>query len=78
MKLSLTSPLAFFDIEATGLNISKDRIVEIAVVKLNPDGSKEHFSSLVNPEIEIPKEVIEIHGITNEKIKDSNFCSISR
>lgn len=71
MKLSLTNPLAFFDIEATGLTISKDRIVEIAVIKINPDGSKEEFSSLVNPEIEIPKEVTEIHGITNEKVKDS-------
>lgn len=71
MKLSLTNPLAFFDIEATGLTISKDRIVEIAVIKINPDGSKEEFSSLVNPEIEIPKEVIEIHGITNEKVKNS-------
>lgn len=78
MKLSLTSPLAFFDIEATGLNISKDRIVEIAVIKINPDGSKEEFSSLVNPEIEIPKEVIEIHGITNEKVKNSpSFAQVA-
>src|SRR5688572_8003369 len=71
MKLALKNPLAFFDIEATGLNISKDRTVEIAVVKINPDGTEEQFSSLVNPEMEIPKEVIEIHGITNEKVKDA-------
>lgn len=71
MKLALTCPLAFFDIEATGLIISKDRIVEIAVIKINPDGSKEEFSSLVNPEVEITKEVIEIHGITNEKVKNA-------
>lgn len=71
MQLNLSNPLAFFDIEATGLTISRDRIVEIAIIKINPDGSKEEFSSLVNPEMEIPKEVIEIHGITNEKVKNS-------
>ncbi|MFN5417586.1 MAG: exonuclease domain-containing protein [Flavobacteriia bacterium] len=71
MKLQLSKAIAIFDIEATGLNISKDRIVEIAIVKVNPDGSEEEFSSLVNPEMEIPQEVIEIHGITNDKVKDA-------
>lgn len=71
MKLQLEQPIAVFDIEATGLNISKDRIVEIAIIKINPDGSEESFSSLVNPEMEIPQEVIDIHGITNEKVKDA-------
>ena len=71
MKLKLGQPIAVFDIEATGLNISKDRIVEIAIIKINPDGSEESFSSLVNPEMDIPQEVIEIHGITNEKVKDA-------
>jgi DNA polymerase III subunit epsilon len=71
MKLNLDRPIAIFDLEATGLNISKDRIVEIAIVKIHVDGNEETFSSLVNPEIEIPQEVIDIHGITNEKVKDA-------
>lgn len=71
MKLQLVKPIAIFDIEATGLNVSKDRIVEIAVVKINPDGSQDEYTSLVNPEIPIPQEVVEIHGITNEKIIDA-------
>lgn len=78
MKLKLDKAIAIFDIEATGLNISKDRIVEIAIVKVNPDGSEEEFSSLVNPEMTIPKEVIEIHGITDEKVKDApTFASLA-
>lgn len=68
MKLQLTKPLAIFDLEATGLNISKERIVEIAILKINPDGSEERFKSLVNPEILISEEVIKIHGITNEDV----------
>jgi DNA polymerase III subunit epsilon len=71
MKLQLTRPLAIFDLEATGLNISKERIVEIAILKINPDGSEERFKSLVNPEMVITEEVIKIHGISNEDVKDS-------
>ncbi|MCE3295964.1 MAG: polymerase subunit epsilon [Crocinitomicaceae bacterium] len=71
MKLQLEKPIAFLDIEATGLNVSKDRIVEIAIVKVNPDGSESEFVSLVNPEMPIPQEVIAIHGITDEKVKDA-------
>ncbi len=71
MKLILEKPIAVFDLEATGLNVSKDRIVEIAIIKIYPDGREETFSSLVNPEMIIPKEVIEIHGITDEKVKDA-------
>lgn len=71
MKLQLDRPIAFLDIEATGLNISKDRIVEIAIIKVNPDGSESEFVSLVNPEMDIPQEVIDIHGITNDKVKDA-------
>lgn len=63
--------MAIFDLEATGLNISKDRIVEIAILKVSPDGTEERFKSLVNPLMEIPEEVIKIHGITNEKVKDA-------
>ena len=70
MKLKLQRPLAILDIEATGLNISKDRIVKIAIIKINPDGTEETLSARVNPEIKIPQEVIEIHGITDEDVKD--------
>ena len=78
MKLHLTRPLAIFDLEATGLNISKERIVEIAILKINPDGSEERFKSLVNPEMTISEEVIKIHGITNEAVQEApTFKEIS-
>jgi DNA polymerase III subunit epsilon len=63
MKLELIKPLAIFDLEATGLTIGKDRIVEIAILKVNPDGSKETYEKKINPEIPIPIEVSDIHGI---------------
>ena len=68
MKLQLAKPLCFFDLETTGTNISKDRIVEIAILKLHPDGTQEKMEKLINPEIQIPPEVSEIHGITNEMV----------
>lgn len=68
MELNLTKPICFFDIEATGTNLAKDRIVEIAVLKVLPNGNKEARTWLVNPEMKIPAEVIAIHGITDEKV----------
>ncbi len=68
MKLNLTRPLAFFDLETTGTNISSDRIVEISIIKIMPDNSKEIFTKLVNPTIPIPKEVSEIHGIYDKDV----------
>jgi DNA polymerase III subunit epsilon len=68
MNLKLSKPICFFDLETTGINISKDRIVEISILKVFPDGKEERKTWLVNPEIQIPKEVIAIHGITNEKV----------
>jgi DNA polymerase-3 subunit epsilon len=70
MKLNLTKPICFFDLETTGTNISKDRIVEISVLKVFPDGKEESNTWLVNPEMKIPKEVIAIHGITDDDVKD--------
>ena len=70
MNISLKKSLAIFDIEATGLSITQDRIVEIAIVKIDPTGTKTEFLKRVNPEIPIPKEVSEIHGIYDEDIKD--------
>lgn len=68
--LNLKRPLAFFDLETTGVNVAEDRIVEISVIKLNPDGSEEVLTELVNPGIPIPKESSDIHGITDDKVVD--------
>lgn len=70
MDLNLTKPICFFDLETTGVNITTDRIVEIAVLKVHPNGKEESRTWLVNPEMVIPKEVIAIHGITNEDVAD--------
>ncbi len=70
MNLHLTKPIAFFDLETTGLNISKDKIIEIAILKINPDQSEETFVQRLNPLIPISQESIEIHGITNDDLKD--------
>lgn len=69
--IHLQRPLAFFDLETTGLDITNDRIVEIAILKMNPDGSKDYYHRRVNPEMEISAESAGIHGITNEMVKDS-------
>ncbi|GAC1380703.1 MAG: 3'-5' exonuclease [Ginsengibacter sp.] len=71
MPLTLTRPLVFIDLETTGINLATDRIVEIAIVKLNPDGSKVEKQKLINPGIPIPKTASAIHGITDEKVKDA-------
>jgi len=68
MELKLEKPIIFFDLETTGINIAKDRIVEISILKIFPNGNKESKTWLVNPEMEIPKESSDIHGITNEKV----------
>jgi len=68
MELNLTNPLVFFDLETTGVNIGTDRIVEISILKIYPNGNKESKTWLVNPEVEIPAEATAIHGITNEKV----------
>ena len=69
-KLNLKNPLVVFDLETTGTNISNDRIVEIAMIKINMDGSKEEKSRKINPTIPIPIEVSLIHGIYDEDVKD--------
>ncbi len=70
MKLNLKRPLAFFDLEATGVNIGVDRIVEISIIKLHPDGLEEVRTWRVHPEMSIPLESSLIHGIYDEHIKD--------
>ncbi len=70
MELKLTRPLAFFDIETTGINIVTDRIVEISILKILPNGEKDLRTHRINPTVHIPEEVIAIHGITDEDVKD--------
>ena len=79
MELNLTRPICFFDLETTGTNVAKDRIVEISVLKVYPNGNKESKTWLVNPEMEIPEEVVAIHGISNEKVaNEPTFKDLSR
>ena len=68
MKLNLTKPIVFFDLETTGVNIATDRVVEISILKVFPNGNKESKTWLVNPEVEIPAEAAAIHNITNEQV----------
>ena len=68
--IQLTKPLAFFDLETTGLDVTNDRIIEIAILKMNPDGSKEHYSKRVNPEMPISPESSEITGISDADVQD--------
>lgn len=72
-KLNLTRPLAFFDLETTGLNIAQDRIVEISILKIFPPsgGEKESKTLLINPTIPIPAEVTRIHGISDQDVLDA-------
>jgi DNA polymerase III subunit epsilon len=79
MNLNLRNPLAFFDLEATGTNVSTDRIVEISIVKLMPDGGQQIFTRRVNPQIPIPLEASLIHGIYDKDIKNEpTFKEIAR
>lgn len=70
MNLNLANCIVFFDLETTGVNIAKDRIVEISVLKVHPNGKEEQRTIRVNPEIPIPKEASEVHGIYDEDVKD--------
>ena len=79
MKLNLRRPLVFFDLETTGVNILKDRIVEISIVKLMPDGSEIVKTRRVNPEMPIPAEVTAVHHITDEDVaSEPTFRQIAK
>jgi DNA polymerase-3 subunit epsilon len=69
--LSLKRPIAFIDLETTGVNLSSDRIVEIAIIKVMPDGSRVVKRKIINPEMAIPTQSSDIHGITDEMVKDA-------
>lgn len=71
MQIDLARPLAVFDLETTGTRIGHDRIVQIAVVRLMPDGSRDAWQSLINPGMPIPAEASAVHGITDADVADA-------
>jgi DNA polymerase-3 subunit epsilon len=71
MNLNLTRPIAFFDLETTGIKVTTDRIVEICIIRVAPDGSSKIKTLRINPEMHIPAEVTAIHGIRDEDVKDA-------
>src|SRR6185312_2395355 len=71
MALKLERPIVFIDLETTGINIATDRVIEIAIVKIMPDKTKLVKHKLINPQMPIPKASTDIHGITDDKVKDA-------
>ena len=71
MKLNLTKPLVIFDLETTGLDLVRDRIIQLSYIKVYPDGKEERENLFVNPEKEIPAEVAALTGITNEDVENA-------
>ena len=79
MKLHLKKPIAFFDLETTGINVATDRIVEISILKVNPDGSQEIKTRKINPTIPIPLEASLVHGIYDKDIQDEpTFSAVAK
>lgn len=79
MKLNLKNPLAFFDLETTGTSIASDRIVEMAFLKVMPNGETKKLVERINPGMPIPEESSMIHGIRDEDVKDApTFKSIAK
>lgn len=70
MKLNLKNPIVFFDLETTGVNITTDRIVEISYLKIFPNGNEVSRTMRINPEMSIPKQASEVHGIYDDDVKD--------
>ncbi|MDR0687529.1 MAG: 3'-5' exonuclease [Prevotellaceae bacterium] len=70
MHLNLKNPIAIFDLETTGLDVARDRIVEISIIKVMPNGSEDVKTQRINPTIPISEEAAKVHGITNEDVKD--------
>ncbi len=79
MKLELKRPIVFFDLETTGINITHDRIVEISMIKIMPDGEKIIKTRKINPQMPIPAEATAVHGITDEDVKDCpTFAQVAK
>ncbi|MDR3329243.1 MAG: 3'-5' exonuclease, partial [Prevotellaceae bacterium] len=70
MQLNLKNPIAIFDLETTGVDVARDRIVEISIVRVMPSGSEEVKTLRVNPTVPIPAESSKVHGIYDEDVKD--------
>jgi len=78
-NLHLTRPLAVFDLETTGIDVERDRIVQVAIIRLEPDGSRRTYETLVNPECPIPAEASAVHGISDADVQDApTFAQIRR
>lgn len=71
MALKLNRPIVFIDLETTGINLATDRVVEIAIVKISPDKTRLIKHKIVNPQMPIPKSASDIHGITDDQVKDA-------
>ena len=79
MKLNLKRPLVFFDLETTGVDTAKDRIVEISMIKIMPDGEEIIRTRRINPQMPIPADATAVHGITDEDVKDApTFAQIAK
>ena len=79
MKLNLVKPIIFFDLETTGTDISKDRIVEICYIKVMPDGREIEYTKRINPEMHIPEGASAVHGIYDADVKDCpTFKEVAR
>jgi DNA polymerase-3 subunit epsilon len=79
MKLNLVKPIIFFDLETTGTDISKDRIVEICYIKVYPDGREAEYTKRINPEMHIPEGASAVHGIYDADVKDCpTFKEVAR
>ena len=79
IQLNLTRPIAFFDLETTGINVGSDRIVEISILKISTDGTKQTFTKRINPTIPIPKQASEVHGIYDLDVaNEPTFKSIAK
>lgn len=70
MELKLSKPIIILDLETTGVQVASDRILEICMIKVNPDGTTENLTERLNPTIPIPKESFDIHGISEDDVKD--------
>ena len=79
MKLHLQRPIVVFDLETTGVQITRDRIVEISILKVHPDGEQETKTRRINPEMHIPQEATAVHGITDADVADCpTFAQVAR
>jgi len=79
MQLNLKRPIAFFDLETTGVNVATDRIVEIGIIIVNVDNTEKEYCFLVNPTIPIPVEASLIHGIyTKDVVNEPTFAELSK